>query len=83
MTIAIIGAGAIGSVVAAYLAKAGESVTLIGRKDQVEAIQKNGLRVAGARGEEIFSVRALTQLDQEYDSVIFAVKTQDIEDVRS
>ena len=80
MTIAIIGAGAIGSVVAAYLAKAGESVTLIGRKDQVEAIQKNGLRVAGARGEEIFSVRALTQLDQEYDSVIFAVKTQDIED---
>ena len=40
MTIAIIGAGAIGSVVAVYLAKAGEDIVLVGRKDQVEAIQK-------------------------------------------
>ncbi|MBI5024286.1 MAG: 2-dehydropantoate 2-reductase [Candidatus Omnitrophica bacterium] len=79
MTIAIIGAGAIGSVAAAYLTKAGEDVTLIGRKDQVEAIQKNGLRVVGARGEEIFPVQALARLDREYDLVIFTVKTQDIE----
>lgn len=79
MNIAIIGAGAIGSVVAAYLTKAGEDVTLIGRKDQVEAIQKNGLRVVGARGEETFPVQALARLDREYDLVIFTVKTQDIE----
>lgn len=80
MTIAIIGAGAIGSVVAAYLTKAGQDVALIGREDQVEAIQKNGLHVAGARGEEIFPVKALTRLDQECDLVIFTVKTQDIEE---
>ena len=80
MKIAIIGAGAIGSVVAAYLAKAGGDVVLIGRKDQVEAIRKNGLRVSGARGEENFSVQALTQLDREYGLVIFTVKTQDIEE---
>ncbi len=78
--IAIIGAGAIGSVVAAYLTKAGESVTLIGRKDQVDAVNKNGLRVRGARGEETFRLRALTQLEREYDLVIFTVKTQDIEE---
>lgn len=78
MNIAIIGAGAIGSVVAAYLAKAGEDVVLIGRKDQVEAIQKNGLRVIGARGEETFPVPALARLDRDYDLVIFTVKMQDI-----
>ena len=80
MTIAIIGAGAIGSVVAVYLAKAGEDIVLVGRKDQVEAIQKNGLRVVGARGEETFPVQALARLDREYDLVIFTVKTQDIEE---
>ncbi len=78
MTIAIIGAGAIGSVVAAYLTKADEDIVLIGRKDQVEVVQANGLRVRGARGEETFRVRALAQLDREYDLVIFTVKTQDI-----
>ncbi len=80
MNIAIIGAGAIGSVVAVYLAKAGEDIVLVGRKDQVEAIQKNGLRVVGARGEETFPVQALARLDREYDLVIFTVKTQDIEE---
>lgn len=80
MNIAIIGAGAIGSVVAVYLAKAGEDIVLVGRKEQVEAIQKNGLRVVGARGEETFPVQALARLDREYDLVIFTVKTQDIEE---
>lgn len=80
MNIAIIGAGAIGSVVAAYLTKAGEKVVLIGRPQQVRAIEQNGLLVRGARGEETFPVRALAQLDREYDLVIFTVKTQDIDE---
>lgn len=80
MNIAIIGAGAIGSVAAACLTKVGQDVVLIGREDQVEAIQKNGLHVAGARGEGIFPVKALTRLDQGYGLVIFTVKTQDIEE---
>ncbi|MBI5416206.1 MAG: 2-dehydropantoate 2-reductase [Candidatus Omnitrophica bacterium] len=80
MNVAIIGAGAIGSVVAACLTKAGENVALIGRKDQVDAIDKAGLRVTGARGEETFRIRALTHLDSEYDLVILTVKTQDIEE---
>jgi 2-dehydropantoate 2-reductase len=80
MKIAVIGAGAIGSVVAGYLAKAGEDVILIGRKDQTDAIVYNGLDVKGARGEENLKIGGATRLYQNYDLVIFAVKTQDLED---
>ena len=79
MKIAVLGAGAIGSVVAGYLAKAGEDITLIGRTDHVKAIEQHGLRIKGARGEETFRVRSLTQLDKPYDLTIWSVKTQDIE----
>ena len=78
-----IGAGAIGGVVAAYLKKAGEDVILIGRSDQVDAINANGLTIKGVRGTEIIKVQALTRLDKLYDLVIFAVKTQDIEEAFS
>lgn len=81
MTIAIIGAGAIGSVVAAYLTKAGQDVVLIGRQEQVDAIRKNGLHLKGARGAENIAVKILPQLDRNYDWVIFTVKTQDLEGV--
>jgi len=80
MKIAIIGAGAIGGVVAAYLKKAGEEVVLIGREAQVDAINAQGLTIKGVRGTETIQVPARTCLDQPYDLVIFAVKTQDIEE---
>ena len=80
MKIAVIGAGAIGGVVAAYLKKAGEDVILIGRSDQVDAINVKGLAIKGVRGREIIKVPALTRLEGPYDLVIFAVKTQDIEE---
>jgi len=80
MQIAVIGAGAIGGVVAAYLKKAGEDVVLIGRADQVEAINAKGLSIKGVRGPETFKVQALTRMDKAYDLVIFATKTQDIEE---
>jgi len=79
MTIAIIGAGAIGSVVAGYLTKSGQDVVLVGRQDQVDAINQNGLQIMGIRGEENVKVKALCQLDKEYDLVIFTTKTQDLE----
>ncbi|MBN1869605.1 MAG: ketopantoate reductase family protein [Candidatus Omnitrophica bacterium] len=79
MTIAIIGAGAIGSVVAAYLTRAGQDVTLVGRDNQVKIIKENGLKIKGVRGEETFEVKAKLRLDQNCDLVILTVKTQDIE----
>jgi len=80
MKIAVIGAGAIGSVVAAFLTKVGQDVVLIGKAEQVSPINQHGLRVFGARGEERIKVRALTQFDKEYGLVIFTVKTQDLQD---
>ena len=79
MKIAVIGAGAIGGLVAAYLKKAGEDVLLIGRSDQVDVIKAQGLTIKGVRGRETIKVPALTRLNKPYDLVIFAVKTQDIE----
>lgn len=78
MRIAIIGAGAIGSVVAAQLKKAGVDTLLVGRVDQVAAIQQNGLTVHNAAGSEKVAVSAATRLEREYDLVIFTVKTQDL-----
>ncbi|VAW12003.1 hypothetical protein MNBD_BACTEROID05-215 [hydrothermal vent metagenome] len=80
MNIAIIGAGAIGSVVAANLTKAEVDVVLIGREEQVSVINKNGLTLKKSSGDENITVRALTKLDKEYDLVIFCTKTQDLEE---
>jgi 2-dehydropantoate 2-reductase len=78
--IAVIGAGAIGGSVAGYLKKAGEDVVLIGRKDQVDAINHNGLTIKGVRGNETIQLRAATKMSAPCDLVIFAVKTQDMEE---
>ncbi|HEY9205852.1 MAG TPA: 2-dehydropantoate 2-reductase [Candidatus Methanoperedens sp.] len=77
--IAIIGAGAIGSLVGGLLSGAGEDVTLIGRKAHVEAINKNDLVVEGAMGEIRVNVKAKEHLDFKPDLVFITVKTQDVE----
>ncbi len=81
MKTAVIGAGAIGSVVAAYLTKAQVDVTLIGRPDQVAAIERDGLAIKGIRGEETVQVKVASSLATHCDLVILTVKTQDIYDV--
>lgn len=78
--IAIIGSGAIGSVVGGLLTKAGKDVLLVGRPDHVTAINKHGLKIKGVGGEQNIKVRAATTLDQEYDLVIFCAKTPDLEE---
>jgi 2-dehydropantoate 2-reductase len=84
MKIAIIGAGAVGCVLAARLGKAGEDVTLIGREDQVRALNERGLTLRGAAGAERVNVRAEARLGAAHDLVVFATKTQDLgEAVRS
>ncbi len=79
MDVAIIGVGAIGGVIAAYLHQAGMKITLIGRSDQVDAIAQQGLKVSGVRGDVCVQLRCLKRLDREYPLVIFATKTQDLE----
>ena len=79
MKIAVIGAGAIGSLVAGYLAKAKEDILLVGRSSQVQVLNTNGLRIQGVRGSECIRLRSALQIDQQCDLAIFTVKTQDLE----
>ncbi|MDP2940351.1 MAG: 2-dehydropantoate 2-reductase [Candidatus Omnitrophota bacterium] len=78
MIISIIGAGAIGSVVAAYLTKKGQQALLVCHPEQLDAIKEKGLNVNGVRGSFHINVEAVPILDREVDLIIFAVKTQDI-----
>jgi 2-dehydropantoate 2-reductase len=76
--IAIIGAGAIGSVLGGLLSRAGYAVTLIGHADQVQAIVNNGLKVDGSAGSFVVRVAASEKLDFQPDLVLLAVKAQDV-----
>lgn len=79
MKITIIGAGAIGGLIAAYLKDKSCDVSLIAKKEQVDIIAKNGLTIDGARGKIIAKIDADTKMNAHADLVILAVKTQDIE----
>lgn len=51
MKFVVVGAGAIGAFLGAYLARAGEDVTLVARGPHLAAMQTNGVRVRSADGE--------------------------------
>ena len=78
MRVAIIGAGAIGSVIGGLLARAHEDVTLIGRRPHVVAVNRNGLRIDGALGTMQVRVRAAERLDFRPDLALLTVKTQGV-----
>src|SRR5258708_24981141 len=83
--IAILGSGAIGSVVGGMLTKAGHDVTLVDQwPDHVEAMKKIGLRLSGTVGEHLVPVRALhlhelQSVDAPFDAVLLAMKSYDAE----
>jgi len=79
MKIVVIGAGAIGSVIGGLLSKAGEDVTLIGRKPHVDAINQNGLILEGESGKTVIKVEAVENLDFKPDLALLTVKAQDVE----
>lgn len=76
--IAILGAGAIGSVLGAFLHRGGVDITLIGRPDHVRAIRRDGLQVDGVSGSFVAAVPAAEALDFHPDLAFLAVKTQDV-----
>lgn len=79
--IAVVGAGAIGSLIGGLLARAGEDVTLIARQVHVDMLRKNGLRIEGVLGELILPVKVAVHLDFKPDLILLTVKTQDVETV--
>ena len=85
MKIAIIGAGAIGGLVGAKLALAGEDVTFIVRGANLDAIATHGIRLISAEGEEQVArnVKATDRYEQAgaQDIVILAMKAHQVEAV--
>jgi 2-dehydropantoate 2-reductase len=78
MNITIVGAGAIGGTLGAYLTRAGEEVTLVDRaQDHVAAMQERGLTIQGYEDFTV-PVRAITpdELQAPLETVIIAVKSQ-------
>jgi 2-dehydropantoate 2-reductase len=80
--IAVVGAGAVGCYFGGMLARAGAPVTLIGRAQHVEAINRDGLFIDSIHFKERVFVSASTELDVVRDAqlVLFSVKTVDTED---
>ena len=85
MKIAVIGAGAIGGLVGAKLALAGEDVTFIVRGGNLDAIRKNGIKLitTDAQQHVARSVSATDHYDRAglQDVVILAMKAHQVEAV--
>jgi 2-dehydropantoate 2-reductase len=82
MRIAIIGAGGIGAIYGASLAKAGADVVFVARGAHLDAIRDNGVRIEGDRGEiHIRPVRATDDIAGigTVDYALFAVKLWDVD----
>ncbi len=80
LKVCIYGAGAVGGLVAARLARAGHDVSVVARRAHLTAIRADGLKVLSGSGD--FSVRVTADSDPErlpaQDYVIVAVKGQDL-----
>ena len=85
MKFAIVGAGAIGSFLAARMTRAGIDVTLVGRGSQLAAIRRGGVRVVSPVEPNEFTshVKIAASIDEVgiVDVVILAVKSHSLMDV--
>lgn len=81
--VAVVGAGAVGSFYGAMLARAGDSVALIGRPAHVEAIGRAGLRLEMAGRSESVALAASVEMSavRGADLVLFCVKSTDTDAV--
>lgn len=77
----VAGAGAVGSVLGGLLARAGSSVTLLGRRPHLEAIRANGLVLDGLFGShrvtDLDCVGEAAALRGPYATVLLTVKSYD------
>jgi 2-dehydropantoate 2-reductase len=80
--IAVVGAGAIGCYFGGVLARAGRKVTLIGRHNHVEAINRNGLFFQSLDVQEHIAIAATANIAAVGGAqvVLFCVKSVDTED---
>ncbi|MEP6859095.1 MAG: 2-dehydropantoate 2-reductase N-terminal domain-containing protein [Deltaproteobacteria bacterium] len=82
MRLVILGAGAIGGVVAGYLLRANRDVLVLARGDHLSAIRERGLRVEAPEGAFVARVAVADPHEpiawRDDDVVVVAVKTQDV-----
>jgi 2-dehydropantoate 2-reductase len=81
--IAVVGAGAMGSIYAALLADAGNEVWAVDRwQEHVDAIREGGLHVEGAGGDCVADVQATTDAGEvgQAELVVLATKAMDVKD---
>ena len=80
MKTVVLGAGALGSIIAGHLARAGEDVTLVARGDRAEHLKKNGITITGLAE---FNVACPIVTDPSQisgaDVLIVAVKTHQLD----
>ena len=70
--IAIMGAGAIGSVIGGMLARNGHEVTLVGRKSHIDEIMRSGLHISGIWGDfQVRDLYAVTEPPHEHHDIVF------------
>lgn len=81
LNICVIGVGAIGGLVAAYLRNTRRRVYVVGKPEQMRAIRMHGLRVEGVKGTALLEIPIKEEMDEKVDLVILAVKTQDVSGV--
>ncbi len=75
VTIAVLGPGGVGGLVAGALDRAGVPVTVVARESTAQAIERGGLRVSSVRlGELIAHPRAVTTLTEPVDALVVATK---------
>ena len=81
MKIAIVGAGAMGSVYAGLLGSGDNEVWAVDRwAEHIDAIRKQGLRVQGASGDRVVRIHATTDAAEpgEAEMVVIATKAMDV-----
>ncbi len=80
----VVGAGSIGGVSAALIAKAGEDVEIVTKyPDLAERVRTKGLHIFGARGEHTVTMSAVATpeaVDERKDLVFLAMKAPDVPD---
>ncbi len=84
--IAIIGAGAVGSLIGGYISMGGEDITLVAPywREHVQFMRQHGLKIDGCRGEHLAKVKALhiddlNELKYKIDILFIALKAYDTE----
>ncbi|OGO22738.1 MAG: hypothetical protein A2144_05585 [Chloroflexi bacterium RBG_16_50_9] len=82
--IAVVGIGAIGSILGGHLTRGGEDVTLIepSWREHAEVMKKDGLTIKGTAGEQTIKVKAffideLNRLNGKIDILFISVKSND------